>query len=233
MTEAVVSSQSPPAAAPPASRPGFGPWHDPSLRRRAAAISIWVVLYILVVDALWSIVGMVALSPVADVPSDGWLESYDSATAFLTWAYTAVFVVAGVFFVRWQRLAIRNTAFLGCEQPEPSPNLATVAWFIPFVSLVVPFISIRRVSQWSRPDHGPDRTGLLAIWWAGWVLANLGFSVVAFLHILADDTTAWIAAAGADASLTLLFVVDGVLALKVVNSVTRDQVAKAGRAPGA
>lgn len=214
-----------------AARPGFGPWRDPSRRRKSVVVAVSAVLVVLMVDALWSLVGIIAMSPLASVPSDGWFESYDAATLIVSWVYLGLIAVAGFFFIRWQRLAIRNTAFLGCESPEPSPNLATIAWFIPFVSLIVPFVSIRRIALWSRPVDGPDRRALLTVWWAGWVIANLSFSVLAVLHQLADDPTTWIAVTGFDASLTVVFIVVGVLALKVVNTISRDQTEKAGPMP--
>jgi len=207
--------------------PGFGPWEDPETRRRAATASVAVVLAVMMVDALWSLVGMITVGGVVAVPDEGWFETYDSVTSGIILVYLALFFISGLLFIRWQRLAIRNTAFLGCERAEPSVGAATAGWFIPIANLFLPLISFRQIAQWSRPPGSPNRRNLLTVWWLGWVLTNLSFSVISVLHTIENAGGAWVAVRGADAAATLFQIAVGVLAIKVVNTLSRDQTAKA------
>ncbi|MFV2071453.1 MAG: hypothetical protein ACC742_02220, partial [Thermoanaerobaculales bacterium] len=93
--------------------------------------------------------------------------------------------------------------------------------------LFVPLISMRRIALWSRPPGGPDRRGLMNVWWAGWVVAGFAFSVIAVLQSQADETAIWIAVNGVDAGITLVLFAIGMLAIKIVNTLSRDQIAKA------
>lgn len=213
------------AAAPPA--PGFGPWRAPASRQRAAVAGLFVVLVLTMTDVLWSAVGIAAVGDWLTVPADSWFEDYDAATEVLGSLTVVALLVAGVLFIRWHRLAIRNTAFLGCERPDPSPTAATVGWLIPLVSLILPIISFRRIALWSRPPGAPDRRPLLMTWWLAWVLANLAGILVAVLYELAEETIAWIAVTGFSIAVSLLVFVAGVLAVKVTNTLSRDQVDKA------
>lgn len=207
--------------------PGFGPWVDPERRRRAATASVAVVLAVLMMDVLWSVVGMITVSGAVATPNEGWFDTYDVVTTGIVLVYLALFVISGLLFIRWQRLAIRNTAFLGCERAEPSAGAATAGWFIPIANLFLPLLSFRQIARWSCPPGTQNRRNLLTVWWLGWVLTNLSFSVIGILHAIANDADAWVAARGADAAVTILHIAVGVFAIKVVNSLSRDQTAKA------
>lgn len=207
--------------------PGFGPWENPERRRRAAAASVAVVLAVLMMDALWSVIGMITVGGVVAVPDESWFDTYDWVTTGFILVYLALFAVSAVLFIRWQRLAIRNTAFLGCERPDPSTGAATAGWFIPIANLFLPLLSFRQIACWSRPPGAPNRQSLLTVWWLGWILTNLSFSVISVLHTIASVGGAWVAVRGADAAATLIQIGVGVLAIKVVNTLSRDQTAKA------
>jgi hypothetical protein len=207
--------------------PGFGPWENPERRRRAAAASVAVVLAAMMMDALWSVIGMITVGGVVAVPNESWFDTYDSVTTGLFLVYLALFAISGLLFIRWQRLAIRNTAFLGCERPDPSTGAATAGWFIPIANLFLPLLSFRQISRWSRPPDAPNRESLLTVWWLGWIVTNLSFSVIGILHATANGATPWVTARGVDAAATLLQIAVGVLAIKVVNTLSRDQTAKA------
>jgi len=212
--------------------PGFGPWADPTGRRRCAERALAAVLFLLVLDVLWSLLGIAAIGGLYAPPHEIWFDHFDTVWAWIGGVYAATFLVAAIAFIRWQRLAIRNTAFLGCERPSPGPALAVFQWFIPFVSLVLPYLSLRATAQWSRPPGRPSADLLLGWWWGAWVASNLGLGIASTVQRVVEGTIPWIVATTVETTSTLLLVAAGVLALKVVRTLTAWQIAKAASLAG-
>ena len=123
--------------------PAYGPWTDPRRRSRTAVVVLVVVLYLLVFDVLWRVVGMVTVGGLVKVPSDLWFERFDLVTTILGWVYLTSLAAAAATFIRWQRTMIRNLPFLGCERPEFGIGIASFGWFIPLVNLALPLICLR------------------------------------------------------------------------------------------
>lgn len=212
------------AAAVPA-LPGFGPYLSPEGRRRWTVRALAVVLLVLEVEVLWDLVGIVTVGELVTVPGDGWFEAHDRITIAFQVVRPMLLAAAAVAFVAWQRRVIRNTLFLGCERPDPGPTLATFGWFVPFLNLVLPYLSLRQVAVWSRPP-GTRGGPLLGFWWGAWLLSGAVELVGSGLTALDRGPTLWIAGSAVRAAGTLLLLASGVLALRVVNAVSRGQEAR-------
>jgi hypothetical protein len=200
--------------------PAYGPWVDPGRRARFAVAGLAAVVFSLVVDLLWTVVGIATVGGLVAAPSDAWFDHYDTITMVTAWLYIAGLVVAALTFIRWQRAAIRNLAFLGCERPDTGPGFATAGWFIPIASLVVPLLSLREIARWSRPTGAGSAGALLGWWWGGWLVSGLTVSAASAAFSFGDEVPIWLAAATADAVGSLGLVATAVLAVKIVRTLT-------------
>jgi hypothetical protein len=205
--------------------PGFGPWFPPEGRRRRAVRALAAMLLLLEVEALWNVVGIAAVGRLVEVPA-AWYPSYDLVTQVLAGLHLLLLAPAAVLFIAWQRLLIRNSQFLGCEAPSYGPTLAACSWFVPFLNLALPLLSLLEVARWSRL---PGRSGgpLLPLWWGAWVLNGPVVAVGVLLTTLDQGPDLWILGTAINAAGTLLLIASGVLALRVVNGLTRQQEERA------
>jgi hypothetical protein len=102
-----------------------------------------------------------------------------------------------------------------------------VFWFIPFANLVLPFLAIRDLAEWSRPPSIRPIDSLLAWWWAGWVGAPFVIVTGTVLQLYHGGPVWWIAAVTVEVMGTLVRLADGVLAIRVVRLITEMQRVKA------
>jgi heme/copper-type cytochrome/quinol oxidase subunit 2 len=61
-----------------------------------------------------------------------------------------------VVFLIWQNRAAKNTLALNTNSLSISPGWAVGWWFIPFASLVMPFLSINEINNGSKPENAID-----------------------------------------------------------------------------
>lgn len=93
-----------------------------------------------------------------------------------------VFVITSIVVLRWFYVATANGLALGADE-LPSPAMAVGAFFIPFVNLVMPYMTLRDLWQASaRPRDGESEPGSIIVvaWWALW----LGASVAGLIAML-------------------------------------------------
>lgn len=219
----------PPAAAE--ALPAFGPWRDPRRRCRWAVGALAVAVWATLVELGWEVVGIAAAGGLVEPWRAGFVERYDAPAGPLAVASLASLAAAAATFIAWQRAVVANTAFLGCERPEPGPGLAAVYWFVPFANLVLPFMSLLQVERWSRPRGAGDATVLLSAWWAAWVGGGM-VGVVSVVVEAVGGGEAWVAARATAAVSVLLQVAAGVLAIRTVRVITGRQLRRAEQRAG-
>lgn len=143
---------------------------------RAGTASI--LLYSSIAGIVLLTAGNVAID-LAPNASDNLAISALALVAFVVWFGTLLGAI--VFFCMWLHRIIRNMPSLGAPDPRWSPARAVVYCFIPFVWFVHPLWSVLdawRGADASRRwlDRGTRRTlgapGLLAPWWATWLIGN-------------------------------------------------------------
>ncbi len=200
--------------------PAFGPWSDPRSRARIATVSLAVVMWVLVIDILWTAVGIVTVGDLIAPPSAVWFDHYDAITTISGWVYIAALLIAGATFIRWQRTAIRNLLFLGCEHPEYGAGIATIGWFIPIGSLILPLLSMREIALQSRPPNTGSAGGLLGWWWGLWIASGFVVTISSLVFQIDSTPITWISAATVDAVGSIGLVASGVLAVKIVRTLT-------------
>jgi len=107
------------------------------------------------------------------------------------------------------RGATRNLQSFGAAKLDPGVGLSSWGWFIPVLSLFIPYLSLRQIALRSAPEGERPSTTLVGWWWAGWLLANLsGWAVTATTLDVANST---------------LFIVTGLLAIRMLRQLTRQQ----------
>lgn len=198
----------------------YGPWSDPDRRAVWAGRALAAVVFVLLVDVLWTTVGIATIGGLVPVPGPTWFDDYDRVTQAVAVTYLATIFAAAIAFIRWQRGAIRNLLHLGCERPEYGPTIAAFGWVIPLVSLVLPLLSLREIARWSRPPGASSAGALLGWWWGGWLVSGFVASAATVAFKLAETATGWIVAATIDIAASLGLVAAAVLAIKVVRTLT-------------
>jgi hypothetical protein len=100
-----------------------------------------------------------------------------------------IFITSGVLILMWIYRANVNAHRLGAKGMEFSPAWAVGWYFVPFANLWKPYQAMKEIWQASvtpeRWEH-EDRTWLLPLWWATWIISNI-VSNAAFRLALRDD----------------------------------------------
>lgn len=140
-----------------------------------------------------------------------------------------VYLATVIVFLMWLYRAHENLAAFGVprHQLQYSSGWAVGSFFVPFVSLVIPYRAIRELWRKSVPQHttmfGPlDPPAFFPIWWGFWIVSNI-VDQIYFRMSWREDVSA-------DASAILgliggvLGIVAALLAIKVVREIQRQQV---------
>lgn len=200
--------------------PAFGPWSDPGRRASFACAALAAVAYVLLVDTLWTLVGIATVGGLVAAPATTWFEGFDLVTRAVAVVYLTTLSIAAVAFIRWQRVAIRNLLFLGCRHPEHGTGIATAGWFIPFVSLVLPWLSLREIARWSRHPGAGSASALLGWWWGTYIISGFVATTASVGFQLGSTSTIWVFAAAVDAVGSIGLITSAILAVKMVRTLT-------------
>ncbi|MEN0653576.1 MULTISPECIES: DUF4328 domain-containing protein [Hyphobacterium] len=120
-------------------------------------------------------------SPDADLAD---LERYQSLLGWLTILVFVMLYVTGFTVMRWMFRAMKNIWSVG-GQTGMSPTMAVVWWFIPFASLWMPLLAMRRIWRGSFSPENPSTVTVpstLGWWWFFWI-GGAAVSVVGELFI--------------------------------------------------
>jgi hypothetical protein len=144
-------------------------------------------------------------------------------------------IVGAVFFIRWFLDAYRNVRPLGGER-DHTEKWAGWAWFVPFLNLWRPKKIANEIWRASDPEHPnefPSSStrvwGVLTLWWAFWLASNFASNVATRLAFkddtaesLQNSTLAYLVGDSMD-------IVAAVLAIVVIQAVTRRQEERAAK----
>ncbi len=218
-----------PPAEPPVPAPAVDPAGFRALgRRRTAAVSgIVLVLAVTVADMLWTMADVLIMGSLVPEPFAEWWAYSEWASQAMGCGYLLFLVLSGVLFIRWQRQLLRNLLTLGCQRLDPSVTLASFSWFIPLANLFVPYLSVRQATAWSVPPGGRDQRPLVSAWWLAWVLSNLTAVFTGAGFLISEDATTWIPVAAADLVSSAIYLLAGLLAIRMVTVLSSQQQARA------
>ncbi|KRA33631.1 hypothetical protein ASD68_11780 [Rhodanobacter sp. Root627] len=153
-------------------------------------------------------------------------DANDTRQHFLSILRLAIFIVTSITFLMWIYRANKNAQGFSSKTLEFTPGWAVGYFFIPVVSLYLPYRAMREIWRVSSaPDHWRTQPGsaLLQWWWAVWLASNFsGFAAARFsMHIksLADIQHATIASILSNCINILAYI----LALSVVVAISTKQ----------
>ncbi len=229
-----VSPESPQAAVVPQTLPSYRPL-------RAPATIVYVLAAVVLLCTVAAIVSgffeVSLLGRIADgeTVSQSQADNNDVRVAVISGLQSLAYLGTGIAFIVWFYRAHVNLRALGAAEVRHGSGWAIGAWFIPFFNLVRPKSMANDVWKASDPELsapvGIERwskvalPAFLAVWWAVWVLANIGNAVAAVLAQGDDPETL-----KASSEVTLvadgLTVLGAILLIHVVRSITARQQAR-------
>lgn len=136
----------------------------------ALTIALFVVDLILV-DFLSNLDAQPGVTPAANLAD---LERYQSLMGWLNILVILMLYVTGFSVMRWMFRAMKNIWSVG-GQTGMSPTMAVVWWFIPFASLWMPLLAMRRIWRGSFNPANPSSVTVPATmgwWWFFWIFGG-------------------------------------------------------------
>jgi hypothetical protein len=124
------------------------------------------------------------------------LTLVNSFGGLLTLVNILVLITTGILFMFWFRRAYTNVHKLGIGWLRWKPGWAVGAWFVPVISLYVPYQIMRDI--WSataysiRKDFDTSRfnADIIGWWWALFIVANVLTGLLARLELLSGNDEA-------------------------------------------
>jgi hypothetical protein len=172
--------------------------------------------------------------------ADRTAEAIDAFAFPVTIAEIVLFLAAGIAYIAWFRRARANLPRLGAIGLRWGTGWAVGAWFIPFVSLVMPKSIHNDIWRASDPDlpwpaqrDAWNRLPVPAphhVWWATFLVASLLETMGSRLAD-ADDLGTIRAGAFMWALASLLWILAAALVVPIVLALTARQRARAARFP--
>jgi hypothetical protein len=160
--------------------------------------------------------------------SDSQLDDNDLRQGLIGLVQFAVFVAAVVVFIRWMLQAYKNVDVVARGTRRYGHGWAIGSWFVPFLNLWRPKEIINDIH---RGGAGPDRTTLLWVWWAFFLISNW-IANIALRGVFSDDTPEELRD-GSIATLIsdILDVPGAILAILVATALTRGLDERAAALP--
>ena len=141
----------------------------------------------------------------------------------------AVYIATIVVFLMWIYRANENLSAFGASSSYSS-GWTVGSWFIPFVSLVVPYRATKELWNKSVPNTGNMFSDLsppafFPIWWTFWLLSN--FASNAYLRLSFNEQLSPEVDAMLGALTSILSIVAALFAMKVVAEIDKQQTESA------
>jgi hypothetical protein len=143
-----------------------------------------------------------------------------------------VYIATIVVFLMWMYRSYENLPSFGVPRRDLkySSGWAVGSFFVPFVSLVVPYRAMKEL--WSKSVPGPGRIfgdpsapGFFPLWWAVWLISNMANQVLLRMELRGELSTELSSILGFVSG--LLDILAAVLALMVVREIAQQQTQSA------
>ena len=135
-----------------------------------------------------------------------------------------------IAFLMWIHRAYSNLPFLGNDNPKTTPGWAVGWWFIPIASLFKPYDVMKEISIWSAEDGVEISRNTLGfplnLWWAFWI--GCYFLSVIAEYFPATNLEEYRNTILLNIVVFSMFIISGILMLKIVSSITYSQEIKSG-----
>ena len=157
---------------------------------RQLQVLAWVVMVALGLNALLGAIGIASDISYHDLirralsgryVSLSTASSADDRVQTIARVEIGLYIVAGVLFIAWFRLAYKNVARLGVAGTRWSARWAVGGWFVPVLNLIRPKAMMNDIWRGSDPDlpiggtlSGGNPPWLYQVWWGVWILGWIG-----------------------------------------------------------
>ena len=159
--------------------------------------------------------------------SDAELLANDSRESAIGVAYLVMYVISMAFFLRWFHRVYSNLEPLGAHMSY-TPGWAIGSWFVPLINLIRPYQIA--VETWN--GSGPSQGGIMAaplvqLWWSVWIIDNILGNFTARMSTRATSAQDLILPTQLSIAGSVIGLVSGVLALKMIAGLTARQIERA------
>ena len=160
-------------------------------RERAVVVALLTLVVVDLVAVVFSVVELAMLDRlIAGEPvSDSEIDASNTRASSIGVIQTVLLIAAGVFFIRWLRLAYRNADVVAPGVRRYKHGWAIGAWFVPFLNIWRPKQIVNDVWRAGDPSSAPYAGPLpawLNLWWAAWLLTNVLGQVAGRLSLRQD-----------------------------------------------
>lgn len=189
-------------------------------KARLAQIGIGAVAAVYVLIGAWQLFGVVSMSGL--VPFARW-ELYDGVSAGFALLLIVTFIVSATFFIQWQRRLHRNNHRYNGSIGEPEGvGSATWGWFIPIVSLWVPYANLRDAAR-PAATEGSRTLGLIGLWWTCWLCGHFAGWTSSIVGTVKEDPTGFVISKAIGFCQVSLMLLAGFCAILTIRRVSADQ----------
>lgn len=147
------------------------------------------------------------------------------------------FLATITVFLIWMYRSYENLKPLGTAHTEYSSGWAVGSWFVPFLNLVRPYGIIKEIWFGSDPDDIDIESSplgstlemakvaapMFGLWWAMWIISNVFNNISTRLGLRSSTLDDHITSFWLDIIASVLTIVAALLAINVVNAITKRQ----------
>jgi hypothetical protein len=148
----------------------------------------------------------------------------------------AVYIATIVVFLMWLYRSYENLPSFGVRRNtlKYSSGWAVGSFFVPFVSLVIPYRAVKELWNKSVPNSGDlfsdlGPPGFFPLWWAAWLISN--FANQTYIRLFWRDELSAEASAVFGIVTSLFHILAAILAIMVVREIDRQQIESAKLIP--
>lgn len=124
-------------------------------------------------------------------------EASDTRQAIVGTFQFLIYIVSGIWILRWIYVACSNARSLAAGPVKFSPGWSVGWYFIPFLNLWKPYQAMKEIWRVSanpgNPDIGDD-SGLLSLWWFLYIVVSFSGNAAFRLSLRAEEVSQWLAA---------------------------------------
>lgn len=194
-------------------------------RARIAIVFLWIALALELVAGISDYLQLQFLHNVQNgIPvSAADADSNDQRQALIALVYLAVYITSLVFFIMWMRRAYYNLHRV-VSNLSFGEGWAAGAWFVPFVNFVRPFRIMKEMAYETEQllvrenltEPKPIRTKIVGMWWAFWLLTNVGANISSRIQLKSDSLDTLVTTTTVDIVLAVLAIPLTILSVRMV-----------------
>lgn len=192
-------------------------------RARLAIIFLIIIIILDFASVLADFVEYTFMSKLNDgiTIADEKIERLEIIQGFFALAYMLIMILVVIIFIRWFRRAYYNLGRIG--RTESTEGWAAGAWFVPFYNLYKPkrimmelYDKTNRILKLDNPKYDRRDTGMIGIWWACWIISNIGANISTRWYLRAQTAQDYMNSLSISMPMTVLSIVAAILLILII-----------------